>query len=138
MSEEKKEVLQKKFMEYQMLEQQVKQFQEQMETVEKQLGSLQEVKEALDELSTVKEGTDLLVPVSSGIFLKAKTQSTDKVLVNVGAETAVEKTLPEAKILLEEQEKELLTFKKNVGTNLEGMSVHMQKMQDELQKLVAE
>lgn len=138
MSEEKREMLQKKFMEYQMLEQQVKQFQEQMETVEKQLGSLQEVKDALDELSTVKEGTDLLVPVSSGIFLKAKTQSIDKVLVNVGAETAVEKTLPEAKGLLEEQEKELLTFKKNVATNLEGMGAHMQKMQDELQKLVAE
>ena len=136
MSEENKEQLQKKFMEYQMLEQQLKQFKEQLEAVDKQLDSLQEVKGALDELSTVKEGTDILIPVSSGIFLKAKASSTDKVLVNVGAETTVEKTLPEAKGLLEDQEKELVNFKQGLTSNLETMGVHMEKLQTELQQMV--
>ena len=138
MGEEKQEQMQKKYFEYQTLEQQMKQIKEQLEMFDKQLSDLNDVRNALAEIGTIKEGTEILVPISSGIFLKAKIDATNKVLVNVGAGTTVEKPLNEASGLLDDQEVEINKAKVKLNGNAMMMGQHLSKIQQELKALVEE
>lgn len=134
--EEQQELLQHKYMEFQFVEQQVKKLQQQLETFEQQLADLESVKEALAELKHVKAGTEILLPLSSGIFVKAHIQSVDSLLINVGANTTVEKPLSSTKELLLKQGEELQKYREQVMVNLQLLNVHMNKLQEELQELV--
>lgn len=136
--QEQQELLQQKYIEFQFVEQQVKKLQQQLQTFEQQLVDLESVKEALGELKEVKAGTEILLPLSSGIFVKAHIQSVDSLLVNVGANTAVEKPLSATKELLLLQGKELQKYREQVMINLQLLNVHMNKLQEELQELVKE
>lgn len=51
--------------------------------------------------------SDLLVPIGGGLFLKALAPPPDVVIVNVGADVAVEKTREEAIAYMEERVKDL-------------------------------
>mgnify|MGYP001610605940 CR=1 FL=1 len=138
MKENKKELMQKKYFEYQLVEQQVKQFQQQLENFQQQLSDLTDVKSALDDLKTVKEETEIFVPVSSGIFVKARLIPPEKVLVNVGSGTVVERPLGAAQQLLQGQEKELTEYTEKVQENLTLLQQHLMTLQEELKELVGE
>lgn len=51
----------------------------------------------MDGLEKEKEDTSLFVPIGGGSYIKAKLESADKVIVGIGANVAVERTIKEAK-----------------------------------------
>jgi len=51
----------------------------------------------LEGLEKEKEEAQLFVPIGGGSYIKAKLESADKVIVGVGANVAVERTIKEAK-----------------------------------------
>jgi len=51
----------------------------------------------LDGLEKEKEDASLFVPIGGGSYIKAKLESADKVIVGMGADVAVERTIKEAK-----------------------------------------
>lgn len=63
-----------------------------------------------------KEKTDapMFVPIGGGSYVKAKLENTDTVIVGIGAGVAVEKTLTEAKTILDERTKELEKTRANL------------------------
>lgn len=81
------------------------------------LAELAAAKSALEEIGSLSEGEELLVPVGAGVFVRARLASKDKVLVTLGANVMVEKTLEDTRKYLEERE---------------------QKVRDALQKSVAD
>ena len=112
--------MQQKYMELQMLDAQIKQIEQQMTTIEQQIAEIIMIQQAVEALPNTKKGTDLFVPISQGIFIKAKVEDTDSLLINVGSNVAVKKTLPEAKEMLDEQTEQIKKLKVKFTADMEN------------------
>ncbi|UCE29548.1 MAG: prefoldin subunit alpha [Candidatus Bathyarchaeota archaeon] len=71
--------------------------QSRMNFVNAALAELGVAKMTLDGLQKVKKNASLLVPVGGGSYVKARLEGTDKMIVGIGANVAVEKTMKAAK-----------------------------------------
>ena len=61
----------------------------------------------LDGLEKEKKGSQLFVPIGGGSYVKAKLEAADTVVVGIGADVAVERSVKEAKVELEARIAEL-------------------------------
>ncbi|MBI2575125.1 prefoldin subunit alpha [Candidatus Woesearchaeota archaeon] len=129
MAEEEKKVgkadedeVKQRYLELQMAGKHIKKFHERVEALDEQLGAMEAVIQSLDELKSMEEGAEMLSPISEGIFVKGTLKDSSKLIVNVGANIAVPKTVDEAKELL----------RSRIG---QGMQ-HRSELIDELQQLV--
>jgi prefoldin alpha subunit len=134
--EEQQKKLQQKYLELQIIDQQMKQIQKQVEAVEKQVSEIDEVQQSLDELSKSKVGSDMWVPISNGIFLKARLEENKKLGVNVGSSTVVMKDIPSTKEMLANQATEMRKFQAEMVSQFEQMAEKAAELQAELQELV--
>lgn len=123
---------------YQYMEQQLKMVQQQLQTVDQQIAELENVRHALHDLKQVPEGNEILVPIASGIFVKAKLNHHDDLIVNVGDNVSVVKTHEAAQALLERQNTELTTFRKKLLDALQHLSAQAKVVEAELEKVVKE
>ena len=130
------EDLQKKYMEFQMLQQQMQQVGQQIQALDSQASEMDLVQQALDEFGSAKTESDAFVTLTPGLFVKAKITNTEKVLLNVGSGAVVEKNIPDAKKVIAEQGTELRKLKVELTEQLEKLSEHGAKLQEELQSLV--
>lgn len=128
--------LQRKYLEFQIVGQQVKKFREQLQQLDQQLVELDGAKDTLEELKEVRKGTPLFVPVSGGIFMRAESGETANVVLNVGAGVAVEKTLPEAQQLISDQMEQAGKVREQMMANLGKLLEKAKELQAELEKLV--
>ena len=135
MDKENQQKLQQKYMEMQMLGQQIQQMQKQLELIANQVQELNATKEALDDIGKTPPGTNTFVPVASGIFVKGKITDNKEVLVNVGAGTAVKKTIPQTEELIKGQLTELTNFKKELEENLKKLISKAKTFEKELSQL---
>ena len=136
MAEDKKEAIQEKYMQLQMINQHLKQMQQQAEVVETQLGELISTYQALEELKKIKKDTVILVPVSSGIFVKAEIKDSENLLVNVGSDTVVLKGHPATKELIKKQLDELKEFHEKVHMEMQKLALASNSLEEELGELV--
>jgi prefoldin alpha subunit len=134
----KQKDLQKKYIEYQVAEQQMKQVQQQLEKLEAQMIELSAVEQSIDDMSKTKTGEEVLVPVSGGVFFKATVKESKKFLVNVGGGVVVEKGADETKGLLHEQAKEMENFKDRLTAEMAKQLVQQQELEKELKSLIEE
>ena len=116
---------------YQGLQNHTQQLEKYLAEMQAHLKVLQQLQEHLKTLETTEEGAELYVPINAGIFMKAKTQKNDKVLLQVGAGVCVEKTPQEAQITIAKQIEQVL----EVMTQLEG---EVAKAQGQLQQALAQ
>ena len=95
--------IQNKYVELQLLNQQIKQIQEQFLILQQQLTELINIETSLTELKDVKKNNEMFSPIGSGIFVSSTIKDNDLVIVNVGAGVLIEKTVDEAKKLVQSQ-----------------------------------
>ena len=69
----------------------------------------------LEGLEKEKKDAQLFVPIGGGSYVKAKLETSNKVVVGIGADVAVEKTLKEAKEELETRISELEKTREALG-----------------------
>ena len=86
----------------------------------------------LEGLEKEKIETSLLVPIGGGSYIKAKIESTEKIVVGIGAGVAVEKTFNEAKEILSKRIEEL---EKLYGRLQQQLTQISQKIQEDRAKL---
>ncbi len=101
------EQLQQKYLKFQFLQQQVEQLSQQLEILNQQNAELEISINALRKLGRTKINNEILAPIADGIFLKGELKDNQKLIVNVGSDVAVEKTIPQVVKLLEKQKEEL-------------------------------
>jgi prefoldin alpha subunit len=130
--ENKEAQLQQSYMELQMMAQQLKQLQQQIQHIDSQVEELTMTEMALDEMPNAKQGSEMLAPLASGIFIKTKMDKNDTVVLNVGAGTAVEKSVKEARDLVETQKKEIMKLREQMAQQFEHLSAQVQTMQLQL------
>ena len=98
---------QEKYLELQMLNNQLRQIQQQMQSIEVQAQEMDKLSTALEEAKSIKKGQELLVPLGQGIFLRSKADNMEHVIVSVGADIILEKSFDEALELVKRQQQEL-------------------------------
>src|SRR3989344_727082 len=113
-----------KYMQLQMLQQQAEQITDYVEKLQMQQKELETSIEALTELQKTKVNTEILAPIANGVFLKAELKDNQNLVVNVGAEVTVEKTIPEVISLLQEQ-------KEKISENIKEAESVFQQLQEQ-------
>lgn len=125
-----------KYMELQMMQHQAQQVQQQVQALESQAGEMDIVQQALDDFAQSKAGSPAIVTLTPGLFVKAKLEETDKVLLNVGGGAVVQKTIPEAKKVIAEQATELRKLQEELSAQLQKLAANAEKVQSELRALI--
>lgn len=105
--------------EFQELQQQLELLQKYAEELDEKLAEYSNAKESLAEMQQVKKGTPLFVPVAPSFFAKVSAVSFDELLVAVGANVAVTKTIPQALQFLSGQIKEIEQAKAHIGATMQ-------------------
>ena len=136
MNEEQQKEMQQKYMQLQMMQQQLKQLQQQIQQFEQQIAELNNLSQSLDDFKKLKLGSDTLVPISSGIFAKASLKYNEGLLVNVGANTIVKKSVSDTKKLVEKQTDEVKKLQEQMLEQLQKAAAAAESSEKELQKLV--
>jgi len=131
-----KNEINEKYLELQILNQQIKQLQQQITNLENQAVELEVLEDNLEEVKKIKEGTEILVSMGAGIFAKAQLKDSKKVIVNVGSNTMVKKEIDEAKSLVTDQLEQMKHLIMEISNELERAAVRMQTTQQELQEIV--
>ncbi len=91
----------------------------------------------LEGLEKEKKGTQLFVPIGGGSYVKAKLETSKKVVVGVGADVAVEKTLKEAKEELETRIAELEKTREGLGQQLNQVFGRIQQNRAMMEEVTA-
>ena len=120
-----------RYRQLQMIQQQAEQIAEYVQKLQLQLQEIENSLEALQELKDTALNTEILAPVANGIFLKASLQDNQKLVVNVGAEVTVEKTIPEVINLLQEQ-------KEKITQNISEAEGVLQELQEHVRRVYQE
>ncbi len=94
-------------MESRYLEQTVNELQSRISLTSSAITELKVSSMTLEGLETEKKDSQLFVPIGGGSYVKARLETANKVVVGIGADVAVERTLKEAKEELEARIAEL-------------------------------
>jgi len=123
---------QKLYMEYQMLDQQIKHFEKQLQLIESQLMDMQGTILSLDEFKSAKKDSEILFQISPGIFSKAKLIDSNELMLNVGAGVAVTKDTKGAKEILSKQLKEMQQVQVHITNELRNLVMKAAQIEQEL------
>ncbi|MCL5730034.1 MAG: prefoldin subunit alpha [Candidatus Pacearchaeota archaeon] len=100
-----------------MMEQQMQQLQQQFEAVEKGIAELNSLREGLNEING-SEGKEIFARIGRGIYAKAKITS-EELMVNVGENNLVNKSVADTRGLIEEQIKRLHDVRQELENNID-------------------
>lgn len=137
-AKESEEKMQKLYLEFQMLEQQIKHLEKQSNTLKNHLLELISTTQSLEEIKNVEEKTEILVPISTGIYAKAELKDKNSFIVNVGANIAATKDLESTKKIISEQIKEISEVHENVAQELQRHLEKAASMEEEINKIASE
>ena len=130
--------IQQKYLKFKTLQQRVQEIEEYLEALQQQQQELHNTIRGVKGLSKISPDTEVLAPLSNGIFVKTKLQENSALIVNVGANITVEKSLPEVIALLEQQAQELQEKVPLTQAVLQELQTQVQQQYEELQQKIKE
>ncbi len=133
MSKEKRqEELQHKYIELQILKQQITHYVEQKQALDEKEAEMTATMEALRNLDTIKQGDEMWSSLGSSTFVRSDIKDTKKVLVAVGAGVVAKETVGRAMEILEARIKDTNA----VGMQIVGQANHLLERINELEPQV--
>jgi prefoldin alpha subunit len=91
----------------------------------------------LDGLEKEKKGAQLFVPIGGGSYVKAKLETTNNIVVGIGADVAVERSLKETKVDFEARIAELEKTREAMGQQLNQVVGRMQENRSTMEEVSA-
>jgi prefoldin alpha subunit len=91
----------------------------------------------LDGLEKEKKGAQLFVPIGGGSYVKAKLETTENIVVGIGADVAVERSLKETKVEFESRIDELEKTREAMGQQLNQLVGRMQENRSTMEEVSA-
>ena len=119
-----------KYMQFKMIQEHI----EHLQALNQQNEDIEISRNALHEMTTTELNTDLLTPIADGIFISSKLTNNKTVIVNVGSNVTVEKTIPEAIKLLQKQQKETVTKVQEVEELVEQFNQQAMRIYNDVEK----
>ncbi len=89
----------------------------------------------LEGVKKEKEDASLFVPIGGGSYIKAKLESAEEVIVGLGADVAVERTMKEARDNVENRIEELEKAGTSLGQQLNEVIVKIEEHRRELEEV---
>ncbi|MBN1503212.1 prefoldin subunit alpha [Candidatus Woesearchaeota archaeon] len=112
----------------------IKQIQKHIETLDGQLQEVLTMENIINEFNETKAGSQLRIPIADGIFVKARLDDNEDILVNVGSSVAVKKTIPEVQEMILKQKEELTAYRANILVQLQQLIARSEELQNKLKK----
>jgi prefoldin alpha subunit len=122
--------LQEKVAVYRVLEARLEAAIKQRDSIASRIVEMQAVKESIGEL---EKSDDVIFPVGSDVFAFGKIAEKKKVMVAVGAGVVMEKSIAEAKEILDKRREEMEQVMKEVQGNIEKVSSTLEQLGSEIQ-----
>lgn len=123
--------MQQKYVELQMIEAQIKQLQQQLVNIDQQVNALKKIDEDLTEFEKVNKDSKMFFSIGPGIFAEGLVTNKD-LLLNVGSNISVRKSIPETKILISTQVKELEELLLRMQEDIQLTGLRGQEIQQEI------
>ena len=120
------------YVEAQILANQFQQLQEQISLISNQINDISAQIEYLSDFNNVKENSKLFSQLLPGIFIKTKLENEKKLLINVGANVAVYRSIEEAKDMLLSKINEFKSIEENLKEQLLIVYNKLEEKQHEL------
>lgn len=98
----------------------MQQIQQQLQLIKQAIVDLTSLDKDIDNLKGKKD-QEILAPISNGIFVKAKLIS-EELIVDIGKQNFIKKSIPETKITIQEQIKKLEEVQKQLTNSLEEIN----------------
>ncbi len=130
--------IKQKYMEFKVLQEHIQKINEHMEVLKNQTAEIGLTKDALRDFTTMKVGSEILVPLADGIFIKGELKNNKDLLVNVGADTVVERSVPDVIKLIEEQQSQVQNRLLEAQVLLEEFESQAMKIYEEVESNVRE
>ena len=127
--------IQEKYQQFQTLQQHIEQLTEQIEFLNQQTQEVTASIEAVQQLGHTALQNEFLAPIASGIFVKGKLKENQSLLVNVGANVAVEKTIPQVVTMLTAQKKNIIQKVAEADNILQQLTAEAMKIYQEVDKV---
>lgn len=134
--QQQKSNVNEKYLELQILTQQIRQLQQHIANLENQIVELEVLEDNLEEIKKIKEGGDILVSLGAGIFAKGQLKDNKKVVMNVGANTMVKKDVDEAKAVVKDQSEQVKRLVMDITEELEKAAIRVQNLQQDIQEVM--
>lgn len=125
-----------KYLEFQLLDQQLKQLTQQMDILEQQLEDARIAKDSVAQIGKVAKGTEILVPVSNGIFIRARIEDSSELLINVGTNVTVSKSGVDTQKLIDTQVLEIQGAHDYVWQQVQICETAMKQIEEEIKSEV--
>ncbi|MEA2004389.1 MAG: prefoldin subunit alpha [archaeon] len=116
--------LQSKLMEIEIIKQQLGQMDQQKAQINARMMDAQAAAQTIADMKDTDGAIDVLVPVGGGMFTKASVSDAKKLIVHVGADIAVEKSLPEAKALMDEMKSGYEKMFSDIDKDIQNLQTH--------------
>lgn len=129
---------QEKYLEFQLVQQQLQQLTEHVEQMNQQSAELEISINAIQEIEKTPLNNEFLAPLANGIFVKGELKDNSTLIVNVGSNVTVEKTPQEVIKLLHTQRIEVVEKTAQAEAVVEQLSNYALKLYKEVEKQVQE
>ena len=124
-------------LESQFLEETAKELQSRVNMTNAAITELRVSNMTLEGLEKEKKGAQLFVPIGGGSYVKAKLETTKKVVVGIGADVAVEKSLKETKVELEARIAEFEKTRETLGQQFNQVVERIQENRAKMEEVTA-
>jgi prefoldin alpha subunit len=128
------EELKEKYMQFKQIQEHLEHLGKQAEMFNERNVDLEVTKESLEEIKLTKDKTEILAPLADGIFMKTELRDNSKLLVNIGSDTVVEKSVDEVIELINGQKKELTLKIVELESVMHEMQTNAMKIYQEVEK----
>ena len=128
-----KEDLQKKIVQFQVLEANLKALQEREEIINERILEIENTKAAIEELKKSKPNK-ALIPLGSGNFIPGNIENIEEVIVGIGSGVALKKSREEAIEILDGNFMELEKNLNEIRIQSTSIALQLAKIQDEVEK----
>jgi prefoldin alpha subunit len=129
-----KEDFEKNMLQLNMFGSKLQEIEQQLQIIDKHITELQLTTLALKELETTEQNTEMLAPIGQNIFVKAKIQETQKVMVDLGSKIFAEKSLEEAQGILNEKIDEFSTIKEKISEEAQKILNTINQIENDVKK----
>lgn len=130
-----KESFQKKFYEFNIYRKQAESMLQELTLLSQTAESLKVTQNTLDNIKKLNNDSEILVPLGGNSFAKAKLSNPKNVLIGVGADVVMEKSIADANAILGNQSTEVEKAKAKMESQLKELDKHMTELEPEIEML---
>lgn len=128
--------IQRKYLQLQMLKQQLSALLEEKNIVDEKISEILTTTNALNELGKVKQNEEIWSPLGSGAFVRSDIKDRGKVLIGIGSDVVIKESRTKAIEILQERLKEIIEIDKELSAEIEKFNSQITKLEPEIQEMI--